>query len=171
MFRIRSSSLLLVAASLLTACSQYDSAVEETAVVDNYEADLAAATVAADEIEADFISAYNSEDGPGIAALFASDGMIAPPGMMSIEQSGIAEYYIKQFASGGDFTLEVEREGILVAGDMSVAWGGFAASVLMEGMEPTVTTGRYGVISRREADGTWKIYRHMFNYITPPPEM
>lgn len=171
MIRVRSSSLLLVAAALLTACAQYDSADQEAAAVDSYDTDLVAATAAADEIEAGFIAAYNAENGPGIAALFASDGMIAPPGMMSIEQAGIAEYYVAQFASGGDFTLEVEREGILASGDMSAAWGGFAASVVMEGTEAIVSTGRYGVVSRREADGTWKIYRHMFNYITPPPEM
>jgi ketosteroid isomerase-like protein len=34
-----------------------------------------------------------------------------------------------------------------------------------------VTTGRYGVVSKLQEDGSWKIYRHMFNYITPPPEM
>ncbi len=171
MIRIRSSSLLLVAAALLTACAPYDSATDDAAAVALDEAEVAAAIAAADEIEAGYIAAYDAENGPGIAALFASDGSIAPPGLMSIEQPGIADYYAAQFASGGDFTLEVEREGILVSGDMSVAWGGFAASVLMEGAEPIVSTGRYGVVSRREADGSWKIYRHMFNYITPPPEM
>lgn len=171
MTRIRSSSLLLIAAACFPACAQYESEADEAAAVAIAEAEEAQAIAAADEIEAEFIAAYNAENGPGIAALFASDGMIAPPGMMSIDQSEIAEYYITQFASGGDFTLEVEREGIVVSGDMSVAWGGFAASVLTEGVDAIVSTGRYGVVSRRESDGTWKIYRHMFNYITPPPEM
>lgn len=171
--------LLLAAAVLFSACAQ-----EDTSAIDKVEATDAAEQVAGakkavlkeveqatDQIEADFIAAFNAEDGAGIAALFAPDGMIAPPELVSIEQPAIAMYYDAQFESGADFTLEVEREGILVTGDMSVAWGGFATSVIAEGAETIVTTGRYGVVSKRMEDGTWKIYRHLFNYITPPPEM
>jgi ketosteroid isomerase-like protein len=122
-------------------------------------------------IEAEYIAAYDAENGAGIAALFAGDGTIAPPGMASIKQGGIAAYYDAQFASGADFSLTVEREGMFASGDMSVAWGGYVVTMVMEGADPILTDGRYGAISKRQADGSWKLYRHMFNYITPPPEM
>ena len=179
MFQVRAPWLLMAAAALITGCAQQDAATGETAEVAE-EAKQAAemrndrmkvAEAAVEEIEAAFIAAYNAEDGEGIAALFAPDGSIAPPELMSLEQPAIAEYYNAQFASGGDFTLEGEREEVIVAGKATVAWGGYAASVLMEGAETVVTTGRYGVVSKLQEDGSWKIYRHMFNYITPPPEM
>jgi hypothetical protein len=50
-----------------------------------------------------------------------------------------------------------------------VSWGGYVATVAAEGAEPFEVTGRYGSVNRQEADGTWKIYRHIFNYIVPPP--
>ena len=172
MIRVHAPWLLFAAAVIVTGCAQQDAATAETAEVsEKKQEDLVKAEAATDEIEAAFIAAYSAEDGAGIAALFSPDGTIAPPELMSIEQPSIADFYNAQFASGADFTLEVEREDMVVAGKTTVAWGGFATSVIVEGAEPIVTTGRYGVVSRLQADGTWKIYRHMFNYITPPPEM
>lgn len=181
----RISWSLLAISALLASCSSEDARTTSDellekaevasktaqAMVEAKEEYAMEAEAAADRMEAAFVEAYNAENAAGIAALFAEDGTIAPPGMMSLEKPGVATYYGAQFESGGDFTLEVEREAMIVSGDMSVAWGGFATSVIMEGSDPIVATGRYGVVSRREADGTWKIYRHMFNYITPPPEM
>jgi ketosteroid isomerase-like protein len=178
MNRIRAPWLLLAAAVLLTGCAQEEAATAEKAevgekaeqAVEMKQEYVKEAEKASSEIEAGFVAAYNAEDGEGIAALFADDGMIAPPGLVSLEQPSIAAYYNAQFESGGDFTLEVEREGIVVSGKTSVAWGGYAASIVMEGAETVLTTGRYGVVSKLQQDGTWKIHRHLFNYITPPPE-
>jgi len=179
MIRVRATWMLLAAAVLVSGCAQQDAATAEEAevsekakqVVEKKQAYMKEAEAAVEKIEAGFVAAYNAEDGAGIAALFAPDGTIAPPELMSLEQPAIADYYNAQFASGGDFTLEVEREEVVVGGKTAVSWGGYAASVLMEGAEPVVTTGRYGVVSKLQEDGTWKIYRHLFNYITPPPEM
>jgi len=185
MIRSRNTLLLLPLLVLLSACGESDRAemaeeMQETAAVAAKTAEtmlqakddwVAEATAASDATEAAYIAAYNAEDGAGIAALFASDALIAPPGMASIKQSGIAAYYDAQFSSGADFTLTVDREGIIVSGDMSVAWGTYVATVAMEGADPIATDGRYSAVSKRQADGSWKIYRHMFNYINPPPEM
>ena len=185
MIRSRSRWLLIPTLSLALACAEDDRAemaeeVNETAAVaaktaekmvqakDEWAKEAMSAT---ERIQADYIAAYNAENGAGIAALFDPDGTIAPPGMASITQAGIAAYYDAQFASGADFTLTVERESMFVSGDMSVAWGTYVATMAMEGAESVAVDGRYGSISKRQADGTWKIYRHMFNYINPPPEM
>ncbi len=179
MHRTRVPWLLIAAAVVGSACAPDESeTVEKAEVAEKMEQaaekkmeNVKAAEAAVIEIESAFIAAYNDENGAGIAALFAPDGTIAPPGMMSLEKPAIAQYYDAQFASGGDFTLEVEREDMVVAGKTVVSWGGYAASVVMEGADTVLTTGRYGVVSKLQPDGTWKIYRHMFNYITPPPEM
>jgi len=185
MIRARSTWLVLPALILTAACGESERAemaeeIEEKAAVAAKTAEkmmdakdewLAEVTKANDAMEAAYIAAYDAEDGAGIAALFAPDGTIAPPGMASIKQAGIAAYYDAQFSSGADFSLKVDREGIVVSGDMSVGWGTYVATMAMEGADPVATDGRYGVVSKRQADGSWKIYRHMFNYINPPPEM
>jgi ketosteroid isomerase-like protein len=185
MIRSRSRWLLLPTLIVAFACAEDDRAemaqeVQEKAEVaaktmetmvqakDEWTEEAMAAT---DLIQAEYIAAYNAENGAGIAALFDSDGTIAPPEMASITQGGIAAYYDAQFASGADFSLTVDRESMFVSGDMSVAWGTYVATMAMEGAETVTVDGRYGSISKRQADGSWKIYRHMFNYINPPPEM
>ena len=178
MNRARAPWLLLAAATLLTSCAQEKAATAEKAevaekakqAVEMKQEYVKEAMIAADRIEAGYIAAYNAEDGEGIAALFADDGIIAPPGFVSMEQPSIGAYYNAQFDSGGDFTLEIEREDMVVSGKTSVAWGGFVASVLREGGETILITGRYGSVSKLQPDGTWKIQSHLFNYITPPPE-
>ena len=185
MLRFRSAWLVLPVLALLPACGESERAemaeeIQEKAAVAAKTAEkmidakdewVAEATKANDAIEAAFIAAYDAEDAAGIAAQFAPDGTIAPPGMASIKQTGIAAYYDAQFSSGADFSLSVDREGMVVSGDMSVGWGTYVATMAMEGADPIVTDGRYGVVSKRQADGSWKIYRHMFNYINPPPEI
>jgi uncharacterized protein (TIGR02246 family) len=185
MIHARSTWLFLPALMLTAACGESERAemaeeIQEKAAVAAKTAEkmidakdewVAEVTKANDAIETAFIAAYDAEDGAGIAALFAPDGTIAPPGMASIKQAGIAAYYDAQFASGADFSLKVDREGIVVSGDMSVGWGTYVATMAMEGADPVTTDGRYGVVSKRQADGSWKIYRHMFNYINPPPQM
>jgi hypothetical protein len=75
--------------------------------------------------------------------------------------AGIEAAYAEQFAAGGDYSLEVMREDMVVADGWIVSWGGYVATVAAEGAEPFEVTGRYGSVNRQEADGTWKIYAHL----------
>jgi ketosteroid isomerase-like protein len=61
------------------------------------------------------------------------------------------------------------REGMVASGDMVAAWGGFVVTASTPDGEPIVSNGRYGIVCRQEPDGTWKIFRQMFNYEVPPP--
>jgi ketosteroid isomerase-like protein len=163
---------LLALVVLLAACATQDAAdyAEETAEVGAaliLDAEAAAAVI--DGIEQAFITAYDAEDAAGIAALFAADGTQAQPLGASLDVAGIEAAYAEQFAAGGDYSLEVMREDMVVADGWIVSWGGYVATVAAEGAEPFEVTGRYGSVNRQEADGTWKIYRHIFNYIVPPP--
>lgn len=155
---------------LLTACAPQESAeMAEEAPAET--ADMTAVTEAVDAMESAYVAAYNAQDAAGIAALFAADGTQAPPEMAALDRAGVEASYAEQFSMGETFDLQVEREDFVASGDMIVSWGRFEATVTPAEGEPWTSTGRYGVVNRKEADGTWKIYRHMFNYETPPPEM
>ncbi len=162
-------ALALVA--LFAACAPQETAdvTEEVAEAAPQVLDAEAAAVVVDAMEQGYIDAYDAEDGAGIAALFAADGSQARPLSPSLDVAGIQAANETTFASGADYSLEVEREGMVVADGWIVSWGGFVATVVAEGAEPVTVTGRYGTIQRQEPDGTWKIYRHIFNYEVPPP--
>jgi len=162
-------ALALVA--LLVACAAQetaDVAAEEAEPVSQVLDDAAAAAVV-DAMEQGYVDAYGAEDAAGIAALFAADGSQARPLEPSADVAGIEAANATAFASGADYSLEVMREGMVVADGWIASWGGFSATVAAEGAEPVVVTGRYASLQRQEPDGTWKIYRHIFNYEVPPP--
>jgi ketosteroid isomerase-like protein len=168
--RIPWPALALVA--LLAGCATEEAAdyageAAEVGAALVLDAEAAAAVIGG--IEQAFITAYDAEDAAGIAALFAADGTQGWPLAPSLDVAGIEETYAMQFASGADYSLQVMREDMIVADGWIASWGGFVATIAAEGAEPVEVTGRYGSVNRQEPDGTWKIYRHIFNYIVPPP--
>ena len=158
-----------LALAALVACTPQETAqvVEEMAPA----VDMAAIEAVINQIEADYAAAYNAGDAAGIAALFAADGAQSPPLAPRLDQAGVEAAYTETLAEGMTFNLVIEREDFFTNADGTkvVSWGGFEATMTPEGGEPIVTTGRYGVVNVQQADGTWKIYRHIFNYEVPPP--
>ena len=168
MFRGRTLWPALACDALFVACTAQETAdaMEEATVAEAVDLDAIAAAI--DAVEADYIAAYNAGDATGIAALFAEDGRQSPPLSPALDKAGIEAAYAQTLAEGS-FALEVDREDFITSGDMVASWGTFTATVTPPEGDPVVTSGRYGVVSRLQADGSWKIYRHMFNYEVPPP--
>jgi len=171
MIRGRISWPILALIALFAACAAQETAdvTEDVAEAAAQVLDAEAAAAVAGAMEQGYIDAYGAEDAAGIAALFAADGSQARPLEPSMDVAGIEAAYATSFASGADYALEVEREGVVVADGWITSWGAFVATVVADGAEPVTVTGRYGTIHRQEPDGTWKIYRHIFNYEVPPP--
>jgi ketosteroid isomerase-like protein len=157
--------------ALLAACAAQETAdvTEEVAEAAAQVLDADAAAAMVDAIEQGYIDAYNAEDAAGIAAVFTADGTQARPLEATVDVAGMVAAYEAAFASGADYSLEVMREDMVVADGWITSWGGYVATVAAEGAEPVTVTGRYGAVHRQEPDGTWKIYRHIFNYEVPPP--
>jgi uncharacterized protein (TIGR02246 family) len=166
----RGSLFGLAALVLVAACAPQETAeVKEEGAPKAEKMDRAAIGAAIDAMEADYIAAYNAGDAAGIAALFAEDGYQSPPLMPRLDKAGIEATYAAQFETMSATELEVMREDFVTDGKRSVAWGGFRAVLTPVGGEPVESTGRYGVVSRMQPDGSWKIVGHMFNYEVPPP--
>ena len=167
--RILWPTLALIA--LVVACAPKETAdvTAEDAKAASHVLDDAAAAAIVDAMEQGYVDAYDAEDAAGIAALFTTDGSQARPLEPSTDVAGIEAANAETFASGADYSLEVIREGLVAAEGWISSWGGFRATVIAEGAEPVTVTGRYASLQRQEPDGTWKIYRHIFNYEVPPP--
>jgi ketosteroid isomerase-like protein len=173
----RTPFLALPALVAIAACGEQkpvdaeaEGAAEMAAVaMDVAVADHAAVEQAMDEIEAAYIAAYNAGDAAGLADLWAADGTQAPPLSPVLDPAGIAETYAASFAAGVPQELKVMREDFVAVGGVAAAWGAFEVTATPPEGDLIVSSGRYGVVCRQEPDGTWKIYRHMFNYEVPPP--
>lgn len=162
------STLALVAT--LVACAPQETAdVAEEGYAEAEMMDMAAIAEGMDALEAAFVAAYDAGDAAGVAALFAEDAMQSPALSPALDRAGIEAMYTAQFADELSWALTVQREDYVASGDMVVAWGTFEVTATPEGADPIMANGRYGTVVKKQADGSWKIYRHMFNWETPPP--
>lgn len=152
---------------LVAACAQQDAAYDDAEKV--MEVDYAAFEAELDGLQDAYIAGYDAGDAAALAGLFAEDGMMSPPMSPALDKAGIEAMYTEMFASGTGGALEVMREGYVLKGEKAVGWGSFAVTMAGPDGEPFTTTGRYGSVMMKDAEGNWKLYRHMFNYEIPPP--
>lgn len=131
---------------------------------------LSDADVAAiEELRTEFVAAILSGDAAAVAALYTEDGMELPPneaareGRAGIEAAMEADGTVTAFQLTG---LEVDGQG-----DLAYDRGTYSATVSIEGMpEPMSDSGKYIVIVRKQADGSWLLSRAIWNSNTPLPQ-
>ncbi|UCF21309.1 MAG: SgcJ/EcaC family oxidoreductase [Gemmatimonadota bacterium] len=132
-------------------------------------ADTEAFEAAMIEARAAWKAAYEAGDAAAVAAMYTDDAMYLPTeapmitGKAAIEQA-FGEV-IAMTASRG-ITINATESG--VTGDMGYMVGNYTLTTTAEaGAEPTTVEGKYVTITKRAADGTWKIHVHMANYNQP----
>lgn len=163
--------LPMAALVLVSACAQQDGAYEEVAetAAEIMQVDNAAFEASLDALQDAYIDGYGNSDAAALAALFTEDGMMSPPLSPALDRAGIEAMYAGLFEEGVPASLEVMREDYMVSGDMAIGWGAFEVTFSPPEGEPFMASGRYGSVMKQDADGSWKLFRHMFNYEVPPP--
>src|SRR5678815_98782 len=147
-------SWVAAAASLLMAMP----AISQAASAD--EAAIRAQTAAWEK-------AYNGGDGKGVAALYAEDAVLMPPGAPAVSgRAAIQEYFTKDVAAskaaGAVFVLNPKTD-VGVSGTMG--WESGMYKVTVKGA--VVETGKFLSVSRKK-DGKWLYIRDTWNADAPP---
>lgn len=113
--------------------------------------------------------AYNSGDAKGVAAQYAEDALLLPPGTSGVSgRAAILEFFTKDIAgskaAGAVFVLD-PRTDVGVSGSM--AWESGTYKVTVKGA--IVETGKFLSVSRKK-DGKWLYIRDTWNAdATPTP--
>ena len=69
------------------------------------------------------------------------------------------------------FDMAITNEEVQVSGDLAVARGTYAATVTpKDGGEAISIDGKYMTLLKRQPDGSWKIYRDIYNSNVPPSQ-
>jgi uncharacterized protein (TIGR02246 family) len=102
-------------------------------------------------------------------AQWMDEGVQMPPNMPPRVGKETIYTAISSFLSNFEYTdFVIENEDVEVNGDLAFARGTYAASfVAKAGGEPTQIEGKYMTILRQQEDGTWKLYRDIFNSNVP----
>jgi len=132
----------------------------------------AASPASADEdaIRAQTISwgkAYNGGDAKAVAALYAEDALLLPPGVSGVSgRAAILRYFTKDIAdskaAGAVFALNPKTD-VGVSGNMG--WESGTYKVNVKGA--VVETGKFLSVSRKK-DGKWLYIRDTWNADAPP---
>jgi uncharacterized protein (TIGR02246 family) len=67
-----------------------------------------------------------------------------------------------------DFSFKTED--VMVGGDLAVETGTFEGTFQPKGGKEMKDKGKYVVVWKRQADGSWKIVRDVANSDAPPPK-
>lgn len=161
--RMPSSAVLMFVVLALAACAP---APEEVVVEepDTTEADVAAVQALVEAWRA----GNELPDWEPFLALFSDDAQIyANWGPVVDGKDAIRSFVTETFFQGPMTISSNERE---VMGAVAYELGTFVLGpILQEGEQPRTIYGKYLLIMRRQADGSWKLTRFMWNN-TPPPE-
>ncbi len=121
----------------------------------------AADRAAISAVSESWLSAARAGDWAGVAAMYTEDAVLMAPGEPAIEGRRNIQAYWEAFPPvTGLSTTNVEIEG---SGDLAFVRGTYRFTIEPEGGEPVLETGKFVEIRRRQADGTWRLDRDIFN--------
>ncbi len=148
---------------ILTACAPAPEPAPEPE--DTTEADVAAIR----QINDDFVEAVNSDNVAGQLALYTDDAIRMPPDQESLVGIDAIRSGAESFYAEYEQELTGEVQEIEVSGDRAFARGIFTFSATPKADSPAVEmrAGKWVHILKRQPDGSWKVYRDIWNTDAP----
>ena len=119
-------------------------------------------------IDQKFADAVLAKDWTAAAALYTPEASFMPPNGPLVKGSAAIQAWMATFPPVTTFTLEPQQtDGV---GDLAYIRGVYTMSFTLPGATaPTEDHGKYIVIGRKQADGSWLIAEDIFNSDVPLP--
>jgi ketosteroid isomerase-like protein len=114
-------------------------------------------------------AAIERGDSAALASLYDADAAVMPEGMNAARHDRIQSTFggmLSQFAVS-NFSLHTQN--LVASGDLAVETGRYAWTLTPKKGKAMTDSGKYVVAWRKQADGSWKLYRDIFNDDAPPP--
>jgi uncharacterized protein (TIGR02246 family) len=114
-----------------------------------------------------YVKLANARDSKGIAALYAEDAIVLPPSQAAVQGRAAIQAWAEAHPLFSNFQVQIlEIEG---RGDLAYDRGTYSETVTPAGAAPIEDHGKYLTIFRKQADGSWKCVRDIFNSDLPLP--
>jgi len=129
--------------------------------------DMAQVRQAIEETNVKFGEAIRTGDATALATFFTEDARILPQNSeMIVGREGIEAFWSRSLQMGiKDFILTTVE--VLEMGDMVCEIGKYDLTIQPEGQEAIKDNGKYVVIWKKAADGTWKFHVEICNTSLP----
>jgi ketosteroid isomerase-like protein len=153
MRKLSSLTLVLVAGlAALPALAQHDEANIKTVVEDRYK---------------EWFAAANKKDAEALTNLYDEHAVLMPKQEEPvIGKAAIAEYYKRLVADPHfvPFTATFESNSFHLVGDIAIDTADFDGELTRDG-KPIYFHGKTLLVWKKQEDGSWKIFRYMFDEI------
>jgi uncharacterized protein (TIGR02246 family) len=113
-----------------------------------------------------YVKLANAKDFKGAAALYAEDAILLLPNQAAVQGRAAIQAALET-SPASNFQLQIlEIEG---RGDLAYERGTYSETVTPTGAAPIEDRGKYLTIWRKQADGSWKMLRDIWNSDLPLP--
>ena len=111
------------------------------------------------------VKAMNFKDWKGAAAVYADDAIGMPPNGPAVQGKAAIQAWMEAFPPFSSF----QEQSSEIEGQTDLAYdrGTYSITLTPPGAAPIVDRGKYLSIWHKQADGTWKVVRHIFNSDLP----
>jgi uncharacterized protein (TIGR02246 family) len=140
--------------------------VESTAAPAGFSAEDEAAIRA---VDAEWARAATAGDGKALAALYAPDATVLPPGEAMKKGEAAAKYW-SDFGDAFAGPTELNTTSVEGQRDLAVAMGTYKMALTEKkpGAKPLpVEEGKYVEVLKKQADGSWKLFYDIWNLNAP----
>jgi uncharacterized protein (TIGR02246 family) len=123
------------------------------------------ARAAIEAANAKFSEAFARGDAKALAAMYTADAIAFPPDSEMIQGNEAIGEFWKATRNGGAQSAALTTLDVGRSGDVAYETGKVALTVQPAGKEATTVTAKYVVVWKRQADGSWKLHRDIWNSV------
>ena len=121
------------------------------------------ARAAIEAANAKFSEAFARGDAKALSAMYTSDAIAFPPDSEMIRGNGAIGEFWKAQRDGGVQSAALTTIDVGRSGDVAYEVGNVSLTIQSAGKEPTTAMAKYVVVWKRQADGSWKLHRDIWN--------
>lgn len=114
-------------------------------------------------VEQAIVSAFERKDAAAIAACYTEDAILMPPNQPAVVGREAIEAHFRQAFGRVEASLATVVEEVEVAGDWAWLRTRLHQEVKLGGSKVATFTAKALVVARRQADGSWKYHRDIYN--------
>jgi uncharacterized protein (TIGR02246 family) len=165
---MRSRLLLISIIAAAAACSTDKPATTDTTVtaaVAGAPADDVASRAEIETLRSGWKAAADKKDAAAVAALYADDAVLVTTESPPANGKAAIQATLTQML-GTVSNTTIDSKDLVIAGNDAYDYGSFKQDVKAADGKTSTAAGYYMVSIKKQADGSWKIYRHVST--TPP---
>lgn len=126
--------------------------------------DVAAVRQAIEQGNAKFAMALQQGDTAAMVSAYTDDAIVMPQGEPAWNgRAAIATGAARMLQAVRFGDVKLATSNIDIAGDYAIETGTFEWTVTPKGGKPAPDKGKYLTVWKKQADGSWKLFRDIFN--------